>query len=236
MKSIVKLFLICATLSCDIALGAAVKPDAYSFDKDAGCDNRCYYDNQQTKLTDGFYASGYAQYNTGEGWVGWKLANNETVTIDFQFATLSHIDSLTIDAITAYGNVLPSFSLFFLNETGNWSPLNLPTSTWQGHTLNIASSFDSTSIRIQGSSTDGWLLVDEVTFNGAPINSVPNPPSALLSLTALACLAFSRRLYSPASGYGLVPQAPTKTALAIDQIRVSRAPHLSSRARSHRTM
>lgn len=174
-------------LGCSLA--DAIPVTSYSYDLANACDNRCYYDSNSTKLTDGFYATGYAQYNAGEGWVGWRIGENERVNIDFSFSAPVELKTISISSIGGYGNTNPLFSISVLDSFGNWNRQLPQSKTWSDHFLSVDGSFlVRDKVRIEGASLDGWLLVDEIKFDGTAINTVPTPSSGLLLLAGLASL------------------------------------------------
>lgn len=191
--------------SVTFARSEVIKPLSYTFDRTTGCDNRCYDDYSHTKLIDGFYGSGAAQYQAGEGWIGWNIGPNgypgQTVNIDFVFSVGSSFNSVEISSISNSAYAMPTFELYKKNSNGFWDAVQFPISNANvSKHLTFFSGFSVSgeSVRLKVASND-WALVDEVIFNqdNSTIPSVPEPASYLTLLLGLGIFFALKRGAKP---------------------------------------
>ncbi len=149
------------------------------------------------KLTDGVSpASSWYQYGWYTPWVGWDSdqSNGANPKITFNFDNTVNISSVTVwvDNTIGYGGVyLPSSvsigGVNYVIAPDNSNP-NPRAYTFSG--LNITG--DSVDVQFFQSGYQ-WLMVGEVTFNGA--SAVPIPGTLFLFSPGLAGLAILRKRF-----------------------------------------
>ena len=148
---------------------------SYSFDANTDCDNRCYHDNSKSRLNDGLLGSGRAQYNASNNWVGWK--QEAPVYLEFMFENSAQIDSIEFGGLTNHSLGTLYFDVYS-NQSGIWEleTNGLRTRTQDSDNRYSITGLDVTtdSIKLSFSSSDRWVLIDEVVFNGTNI-SIPEP-------------------------------------------------------------
>ena len=193
-------------LTCSTgAMADTVTPTSYTFDQSTACGSWCYHDPSRTKLTDGVIGNAGWAANAGSEWVGWVY--QPLVNIDFSFASVSSIGSVSIGSTQDYlGDVaLPTFSVSAF-ESGNWvlkgTLVNPPSSANDNspystapHSFYTLSNLDITSnkVRVSVSANGPWSFVDEVRFTGN-VSAVPEPETYAMFLAGLGLLgAVARR-------------------------------------------
>jgi hypothetical protein len=142
-------------------------------------------------LTDGITSPSNWDANAGP-FVGWSDSVVPSPEIRFHFAQSVHLDQVSIYFNKLY---VPSSVDFTMgNETKN-DPFTIAltggANTWYDFS-NLDLTGDSLLIRLNdypNVSNRDWIMIQEVTFNGSPVSSVPEPFTLLFLGCALVGVA-----------------------------------------------
>jgi hypothetical protein len=176
---------LCFTASFSNA--ATITGYTYNFTDSPDCDNRCYHDSARSRLRDGVRGSGSAQYNASTGWVGWQ--DGQPIDIYFSFDDLYSFTQIDFGNLTNKANGSLAFSVYS-NEDRVWD-LETSGSRSSGRSSITGIDFTTDQIRLSFSSSNDWVLIDEVSFSGSPV--VPIPAAAWLFGSALLGLGAMTR-------------------------------------------
>jgi hypothetical protein len=192
---VIKAVIFSSTFALSGLATAASIDFTYDFNQGTRCDNRCYHDTTRTKLSDGSRGGGNTQYQSGNNWVGWKASS---VQLDFSLSETSQVNQIDFGSITNTSNGTVSFNVYsILDGVSQLETAGQRTRSSGGNNRYSIEGLDfvADSVMIDFSSSNSWLLLDEVSFDGLPApSSVPLPAAAWLFISAIAGLAGAKRL------------------------------------------